>query len=72
MLLRFSVAQKMAWASNRTCTRPEDHAYRLMGLFGVNMPLLYGEGGYKAFQRLQQEILRCPDDESLLRGTVIT
>jgi len=35
-----------------------------MGLFGVNMPPLYGEGA-KAFQRLQLEILRVSDDESL-------
>jgi hypothetical protein len=61
----FSVAQKMSWASSRVCTREEDVAYSLMGLLEVNMPLLYGEGGYKAFQRLQQEILRTSDDESI-------
>jgi hypothetical protein len=30
------------WAARRTTTRVEDEAYSLMGLFGVNMPLLYG------------------------------
>jgi hypothetical protein len=35
-----------------------------MGLFGVNMPTLYGEVA-RAFQRLQLEILRVSDDESL-------
>jgi len=54
-----SVACRMAWAASRTTTRPEDVAYCLMGIFQVNMPLLYGEGGERAFIRLQEEILRC-------------
>jgi hypothetical protein len=60
----YSVAQRMSWASNRTTTRLEDCAYSLLGLFEINMPLLYGEGN-RAFQRLQEEILRVSDDESL-------
>ncbi|KAH6675738.1 heterokaryon incompatibility protein-domain-containing protein, partial [Halenospora varia] len=59
-----SVAQKMSWASKRETTRTEDRAYSLMGLFGVNMPPLYGEGE-NAFIRLQLEILRTSDDESI-------
>ena len=47
-----SVAQRMSWASERETSRSEDLAYCLLGLFGVNMPLLYGEGT-KAFLRLQ-------------------
>jgi len=47
-----SVAQRMSWASERETTRTEDTAYCLLGIFGVNMPLLYGEGS-KAFIRLQ-------------------
>jgi hypothetical protein len=39
-----------------------------MGLFGVNMPPLYGEGS-KAFYRLQLEILKDSDDESLFAWT---
>ena len=35
-----------------------------MGLFDVNMPLLYGEGR-KAFYRLQLEILNKSDDDSI-------
>jgi hypothetical protein len=58
------VAQKMSWASKRKTTRPEDMAYCLMGLFKVNMPLLYGEGG-KAFYRLQLEIIKESDDQSI-------
>ncbi|KXH50667.1 hypothetical protein CSIM01_01516 [Colletotrichum simmondsii] len=60
----FSVAEKMSWASRRETTRLEDKAYSLMGLFDVNMPLLYGEGE-KAFFRLQEEIIKKTDDESI-------
>jgi hypothetical protein len=62
----FSVAQKMYWASSRNTTRPEDLAYSLLGILNVSMPLLYGEGGEKAFIRLQEEIMRDSDDQSLL------
>jgi hypothetical protein len=48
----------MKWAAYRETKRVEDTAYCLMGIFGVNMPLLYGEGD-RAFIRLQEEILRC-------------
>jgi hypothetical protein len=59
-----SVAQKMSWAAKRVTTRLEDQAYCLMGIFGVNMPPLYGEGP-GAFLRLQLEIMRISNDESL-------
>ncbi|KAL8654061.1 MAG: hypothetical protein Q9210_001730 [Variospora velana] len=59
-----SVAAKMSWAAHRKTTRVEDIAYCLMGLFDVNMPLLYGEG-QKAFLRLQEVILRQTSDESI-------
>ncbi|KAK8080906.1 HET domain protein [Apiospora hydei] len=58
------VACRLAWASQRETTRVEDQAYCLLGLFDINMPLLYGEGT-KAFLRLQQEILRQDGDLSL-------
>lgn len=59
-----SVAKRMSWAANRKTTRVEDRAYSLMGLLGVNMPTLYGEG-YRAFIRLQEEILRVSSDHSI-------
>ncbi|KAI5984907.1 heterokaryon incompatibility protein-domain-containing protein [Pisolithus orientalis] len=61
---RLSVAQIMSWAAGRKTTRVEDRAYSLMGLFRVNMPMLYGEGK-KAFQRLQLEIIRVSSDHSI-------
>lgn len=60
----FSVTERMSWASSSTTTRIEDEAYSLMGLFGVNMPLLYGEKE-KAFRRLQEEIMKTTDDQSV-------
>ncbi|KAI0453639.1 HET-domain-containing protein [Xylaria acuta] len=48
-----SIAVRMHWASRRMTTRVEDMAYCLLGLFKINMPLLYGEGR-AAFQRLQE------------------
>lgn len=54
-----SIAQKMPWAAGRRTTRSEDIAYCLLGLFGVNMPLLYEEGDM-AFIRLQEEFLKIP------------
>lgn len=60
-LSAFSVAQKMSWAATRQATRKEDVAYSLLGIFDINMPLLYGEEE-RAFFRLQEEIIRsCPD-----------
>ena len=63
-----SIAQRMSWASQRATTRQEDIAYCLMGIFNVNMPLLYGEGK-KAFFRLQEEIIKHSDDHSLFAWT---
>ena len=58
------VVQIISWAANRTTTRAEDRAYSLMGLLDVNMPMLYGEGK-KAFHRLQLEIIRSSNDQSI-------
>jgi Heterokaryon incompatibility protein (HET) len=64
------VSAKMRWASRRETTRPEDMAYCLMGIFSVNMPLLYGEGGQRAFLRLQEEIIKSTDDDSIFAWQV--
>jgi hypothetical protein len=56
----------MSFASKRETTRPEDAAYCLLGLFDVNMPLLYGEGESKAFFRLQEQIMKTSTDLTIL------
>ncbi|EXJ76639.1 uncharacterized protein A1O5_01147 [Cladophialophora psammophila CBS 110553] len=58
------VGRKMSWAAPRETSRVEDIAYCLLGIFNVNMPLLYGEGD-RAFLRLQEEILKEHNDLSL-------
>ncbi|EXJ53482.1 uncharacterized protein A1O5_13258 [Cladophialophora psammophila CBS 110553] len=63
-LAESSVAQRMSWAASRVTTRAEDGAYCLLGLFGANMSLLYGEG-QRAFFRLQEEIIKYNDDHSI-------
>ena len=62
---RASISRRMSWFAGRGTTVPEDTAYCLLGLFGVNMPLLYGEGRERAFRRLEEEIMRYSDDHSL-------
>ena len=63
------VAQRMSWAAGRETTRVEDEAYYLLGIFDVNMPLLYGEES-KAFRRLQEEIIKSSTDLSIFAWTV--
>ena len=59
-----SIAQRMSWASCRNTTREEDKTYCLLGIFGITMPTLYGEGR-KAFYRLQEELMKTSTDTSL-------
>ncbi|KAH8749484.1 heterokaryon incompatibility protein-domain-containing protein, partial [Diaporthe sp. PMI_573] len=63
-------ATKMSWAASRQTTRPEDAAYCLLGIFDINMPLLYGEGS-RAFTRLQEEIIRRTCDLSIFAWKTI-
>ena len=66
ILEQYSIAEKMTWAESRETCRPEDIAYSLLGLFNVNMPLLYGEGMLRSFTRLQEEIARHTNDQTIL------
>lgn len=60
----FCIAQKLSWAAKRKTSSLEDAAYCLLGLFDLNMPLLYGEGE-KAFRRLQLELIHSTPDLSI-------
>jgi hypothetical protein len=57
-LSEYSVEERMAWAGKRKTTLKEDKVYCLLGIFGVFMPLIYGEGDEHAFLRLREEIRR--------------
>ncbi|KAJ4324746.1 hypothetical protein N0V94_001144 [Neodidymelliopsis sp. IMI 364377] len=55
-LSKFGFEERLSWSDQRTTTRKEDKAYSLLGIFGIHMPLIYGEGEVNAFRRLRREI----------------
>jgi hypothetical protein len=57
-LSEFSIDERMSWAAKRTTTLKEDKVYCLLGIFGVYLPLIYGEGEAYAELRLREEIER--------------
>ena len=57
-LAEFSVEERMSWAAPRTTTLKEDKVYCLLGIFGVFLSPIYGEGEEYATFRLVQEIQR--------------
>ncbi|KAK4149868.1 vegetative incompatibility protein HET-E-1 [Chaetomidium leptoderma] len=67
-LCDFAVARRMSWAARRKTTRLEDTAYCLLGIFDVNLSLIYGEGT-KAFTRLQTTIVQTTPDLSIFAWT---
>jgi tetratricopeptide (TPR) repeat protein len=52
----FSVEERMEWTKNRETKEEEDAAYCLLGIFGVQMPAIYGEGKANALSRLLREV----------------
>lgn len=64
MISGASIATRFSWASLRQTTRPEDLAYCLLGLLGINMPMLYGEGA-QAFYRLQLELIKKTNEHTI-------
>ena len=70
LLPYFSIARRLSWAAMRKTTRVEDQAYSLLGLFQIHIPLLYGEGR-NAFRRLQEELVRVSNDQSVFVHTGI-
>lgn len=68
LLPTIPVGRRMSWAAHRKTTRVEDIAYCLFGIFGVNMPMIYGEGK-NSFLRLQEEIAKSTNDLTLFAWT---
>ncbi|KAF1962472.1 HET-domain-containing protein [Byssothecium circinans] len=64
-LSQFSIDERFMWSEKRTTKRKEDEVYCLLGMFDIQMPLLYGEGRTKALRRLQKEIRECSNDRVL-------
>ena len=57
---------RLQWASTRRTTRPEDIAYSLLGVFGLHIPILYGESAENALGRLLAEVISKSGDTSIL------
>lgn len=55
-LSQFSVNERLSWKNGRHTKLEEDLAYSLLGIFGVYIPPIYGEGTGGAFKRLMDEI----------------
>ncbi|KAG0702644.1 WD40-repeat-containing domain protein [Suillus ampliporus] len=58
--------EKLQWASSRITTLQEDIAYSLFGIFGVHLPVIYGEKRQNALGRLLQEIVAHSGDITAL------
>jgi len=52
----FSIKDRLSWGRDRRTKREEDGAYAMLGIFGVTMPLVYGEGSSSAYYRLLNEV----------------
>jgi hypothetical protein len=70
-LSEFSISERMMWAAKRKTKREEDKAYSLLGIFGVHMPLIYGEGTEHAFKRLEEEIGKASNGRSYSYACVV-
>jgi Heterokaryon incompatibility protein (HET) len=53
---KFSVDERVSWVAKRETKYEEDMAYSLLGVFGIFLPLIYGEGRENAFRRLREEV----------------
>lgn len=66
-MYNFEVDTRLSWAKGRTTTRLEDEAYSLLGIFGVFIPIIYGEGKENAIERLKRDVF---DAAKRDRGTM--
>jgi hypothetical protein len=68
MLSDFSIEERILWVEKRQTTVEEDKAYCLLGVFGVFLPLIYGEGQLNAMKRLNKEVRESARTGSPLTG----
>ena len=57
---------RLRWASTRCTTRQEDIAYSLFGVFGLHLPVMYGESADYSLGRLLAEVISRSGDTSIL------
>lgn len=65
-MLHTPASLRISWGSKRSTSQPEDVAYSLMPILGINIPTRYGEGSTEAFIRLQKAFLHKSLDASIL------
>jgi hypothetical protein len=58
ILSQFSVDERLRWIEHRQTKLEEDRAYSLLGIFGVYILLIYGEGTASALARLLDEFYK--------------
>ncbi|KAF9728634.1 Vegetative incompatibility protein HET-E-1-like protein 15 [Paraphaeosphaeria minitans] len=54
-LSKLTIDDRLKWGEHRNTKLPEDRAYCLIGILGVQMTPFYGEGAAGAFKRLMEE-----------------
>jgi hypothetical protein len=52
----YDIEERISWSDKRRTKRAEDKAYSLLGIVGVQMPLIYGEGHDGALDRLKRKV----------------
>ena len=62
----FTTSERERWAENRRTKEEEDIVYCLLGILGVSMPTVHGEGRESAQRRLQAELEGARDAPSII------
>lgn len=55
-LSMYTIDERMRWQEHRQTKREEDYAYCMLGMFGVFLSFIYGEGKEHALRRLRREL----------------
>ncbi|KAI1665578.1 AAA superfamily ATPase [Pyrenophora tritici-repentis] len=63
---QFPTSEREGWAESRKTTEEEDIVYCLLGILGVSMPTVYGEGQESARSRLQAEVKAAVNAPSII------
>jgi hypothetical protein len=71
-LSQISIEERLSWAENRQTTRPEDKAYSLLGIFGIHLLPIYGEGKERAFKRLKEELQKSLTSEHMINRFIFS
>jgi len=54
-LFEFSIRERMSWAANRESRCEQDQVYSLLGIFGIQIPIIYSGRRQNALKRLSEE-----------------